>query len=278
MVEEELSMNGKLVFIGAGSMAEAIISGIIKNNVSNEQIYVTNRDNRERLARLQQLYHVNVSASKQTVVENAEIIILSMKPKDANMALETIKPYVKKDQLIISVLAGISSDYIMQKLGQDIPIIRAMPNTSAAIGYSATALSKGKFADDEHLQKAKQLFQTIGITVVVKEEDLHAITGLSGSGPAYIYYLVEAMEYAAKEAGLKPDVSKQLIIQTLLGAAEMLKVTKESPAILRKKVTSPGGTTQAGLETLEKYKYQEAVIECVKSAKRRSIELGRVFQ
>lgn len=269
----------KIAFIGAGSMAEAIISGILaKKYLQPEQIYVTNRDNQVRLERIQNLFHVHCSSNKQEVIHNADVIILSMKPKDVADALQSIKKFVQPGQLIVSVLAGVSTDYISDQLESDNPVIRAMPNTSATIGFSATAIAGGTFANEDDIEKVKSLFQTIGTTTVVEENDLHAVTGLSGSGPAYVYYFVEAMEDAAAEAGLKQDVAKELIIQTLVGAAEMLKTSKDHPSVLRKKITSPGGTTQAGLETLEKYKYQEALMECIKRAAERSIELGSPFQ
>lgn len=269
----------KLAFIGAGSMAEAVLTGVLAKGVMDApQIWVTNRSNNERLKHLSNLYHVQSSKNKQEVIQGAQVIILSMKPKDITNALHSIRSYIKSDQLVVSVLAGVSTDYISQELQNECPVLRAMPNTSAAIGFSATAIAAGQFAKDEHVETAKTLFQTIGTTTVVEEDDLHAITGLSGSGPAYIYYFVEAMEAAAAEAGLKQEVAKELIIQTLVGAAEMLKNSKEQPAVLRERITSPGGTTQAGLETLEKYKYQEALMECIKEAAARSIELGSPYQ
>lgn len=268
----------KVAFIGAGSMAESIISGILaKGFLQPEQVYVTNRENKERLERMQRLYQVHCSQDKQEVIEGADAVVLSVKPKDVTQAIESIKSLVRSNQLIVSVLAGVSTDYISDRLQSDAPVVRAMPNTSAAIGYSATAVASGNSATQKHVDMTKTLFQTIGTTTVVGEEDLHAVTGLSGSGPAYIYYFVEAMEDAATEAGLKQDVAKELIIQTLVGAAEMLK-SGDQPSALRKKITSPGGTTQAGLETLEKYKYQEALMACIKHAAERSIELGSPYK
>ncbi|MEQ6378181.1 pyrroline-5-carboxylate reductase ProI [Bacillaceae bacterium S4-13-56] len=269
----------KVAFIGAGSMAEAMISGILAKEFLNPaQLFITNRDNKERLERLEKSYQVHCSSEKEEVVRDANVIILSMKPKDVVDAIQDIKPYITADQLIISVLAGVSTDYLSNELGENVAVVRAMPNTSAMIGFSATAISPGKFANENHVEQAVSLFQTIGTTVVVEESDLHTITGLSGSGPAYIYYFVEAMERAAQEAGLKQEVAKDLIIQTLVGAAEMLKISEDHPSVLRQKITSPGGTTQAGLETLEQYKYQEGIISCIKRATQRSIELGSPYQ
>ncbi|MDC3415254.1 pyrroline-5-carboxylate reductase [Aquibacillus sp. 3ASR75-11] len=269
----------KVSFVGAGSMAEAIITGMLaKGFLKSNEISVTNKENKERLERLVNLYQVDSSSDRGKVIKGADIVILSMKPKDIKDALHAIKGYIEPNQIVVSVLAGVSTDYISVELGLNAPVVRAMPNTSATIGCSATAIAGGKYANNEHIEKVKELFQTIGTTAVVDEADLHAITGLSGSGPAYIYYFAEAMEQAAKDAGINEEVAKELIIQTFVGAAQMLKTTKEEPAVLRKKITSPGGTTQAGVETLEKYKSQEALIACIKQAGARSVELGSAFQ
>ncbi|UFT99444.1 pyrroline-5-carboxylate reductase [Radiobacillus kanasensis] len=272
-------MSQRIAFVGAGSMAEAIFSGMIAQQfVESNQIAVTNRENKERLLELKQKYAINSSSDKKETIEGANIVVLSMKPKDAKEALDEVKGYIKEDQLVISVLAGVSTSFIEESINKKVAVVRAMPNTSATIGFSATAIAAGTYAKEAEVEKANQLFQTIGTTTIVNEEDLHAITGLSGSGPAYIYYLVEAMEQAALDEGIASDTAKELIIQTLMGAAEMLKQTQEQPGVLRKKITSPGGTTQAGLETLDQYHYQEALQACVKRATERSKELGRLFE
>ncbi|MBM7572498.1 pyrroline-5-carboxylate reductase [Aquibacillus albus] len=269
----------KIAFVGAGSMAEAIIAGIVeKKFLKPEQINVTNKSSKDKLDRLHQKYGVVGSANKEAVIKDADVIVLSMKPKDVTESLKEIKAYIKPEQLVVSILAGVPTDYISQELNSATPVVRTMPNTSATIGYSATAIAAGSFANEYHVSKIVQLFETIGTTTVVEEEDLHAVTAISGSGPAYIYYLVEAMEEAAKEAGLDRPVAKELIVQTLVGAAEMLKTTKEEPSELRRRITSPGGTTQAGIETLASYDYQEAIKACVKKAANRSKELGKPFQ
>lgn len=270
-------MFNKISFIGAGSMAEAIIAGIINKNVlQRDQIYVTNKNNKERLTKLHNLFQINCSRNKKEVIEGADVIVLSMKPADVTEAIQSIKEYMNPDQLIISVVAGIVTDYISKLLDDKYSIIRAMPNTSASIGHSATAITKGKHATKEHLLLSEVLFKSIGTTTIIDEEDMHIVTGISGSGPAYIYYLVEAMEQAAIESGLHPTVAKYLIAQTVLGAGEMLKQTEEETNILRKNITSPAGTTEAGIKTLAKYNFQEAIVECVCNARDRSIELGNI--
>lgn len=269
----------KLAFIGAGSMTEAIICGILKKGfIRPENIFVTNKDNCKRLERLATQYNVRCFNDKKETVKNADTIILAVKPKDAKVAMAAIAPYIDVDQRLISVVAGVSSDFISRVMEKPVAVIRAMPNTSAAVGKSATAIAPGKYASSEDLQWAKRLFETIGSVVIVSEDRLHAVTGLSGSGPAYIYYLVESMEKAAKDIGLDTAVARDLVIQTLLGSAEMLKSTKMDAQTLRKQVTSPGGTTQAGLEVLRKFNYQEALIACIRRATERSMELGQAYE
>lgn len=265
----------KIAFIGAGSMAEALISGLLKERLYlPEHIYVTNRSNTDRLQFLKNKYDICITDCKETITKEADMIVLAVKPKDVAQAINEFAPFINEKQLLLSVLAGISTDKILTLLNKNVPIIRAMPNTSAHIGKSATALSLGKFANDKHLAAAKELFETVGIVTVVLEEQLHAVTGLSGSGPAYVYYLVESMEKAANEIGLKEDVAKELILQTIIGAAEMLKSSTKTPMILRKEVTSPGGTTEAGLQVLENFNYQEAMVACIKRATEKSVQLG----
>ncbi|MGZ0086235.1 pyrroline-5-carboxylate reductase ProI [Caldibacillus thermoamylovorans] len=267
--------NGQTIaLIGAGSMAEALIAGMTKAFCRPTDVIVANRQNRARLEELARRYGVRVAPSVREAAEQADIIVLAMKPKDVVEAMHTIAPALGAAPLILSLLAGVTTETIERLAGRAIPVVRAMPNTSAAVGLSATAIAGGRFAAKEHLEVAKQLFETVGIVAVVPERDLHAVTGLSGSGPAYVYYLVEAMEKAASDIGLEPDVAKPLILQTIIGAAEMLKASDKHPSVLRREVTSPGGTTEAGIGVLEQYRFQEAVIACIRRATARSEELG----
>ncbi|MBB5326285.1 pyrroline-5-carboxylate reductase [Anoxybacillus tepidamans] len=266
-----------VAFIGAGSMAEALISGMTKTLYQPEQMVVTNRSDAKRLEYMQQTYGVRIETDKEKAVSEADIIILAMKPKDAAEGIASVAHVINEQQLIISLLAGVTTEAIVSLIGKQVAVVRAMPNTSAAIGQSATAIALGHYATDAHLAIAKTLFETVGIVAVVQEQDLHAVTGLSGSGPAYVYYLVEAMEKAADEIGLDRAVAKDLILQTIIGAAHMLKATNKHPSVLRKEVTSPGGTTEAGIGVLEHYRYQEAVIACIKRATERSEELGQAL-
>ncbi|AUJ24533.1 MULTISPECIES: pyrroline-5-carboxylate reductase [Virgibacillus] len=268
-------MDKNLAFIGAGSMAEAIISGLIESTIIDKQhIMITNRMNHQRIADLKQKYHIDSMRDKQQLIEWSDVIVLATKPCDMKEALASIQPYIEERHLIVSVTAGISTEKIEQWIGISTPVVRAMPNTSASIGFSATALCTGTHALEEHMSIAKELFDTIGTTVQVEEKEMHLVTGISGSGPAYIYYLVEAMEQTAIESGMNPETAKQLIHQTVLGAGNMLHETNETAAELRKKITSPAGTTKAGIQTLAQQDFQQVISKCIYAARDRSIELG----
>ncbi|TYS49396.1 pyrroline-5-carboxylate reductase [Bacillus infantis] len=268
----------KLAVIGAGSMAEALIAGMIENGlVKAEHIYVTNKSNEERLERMAGTYGVHATHSMDEVLTGAEAVILAMKPKDAAEAMERLVPYLNESMLIISVLAGVPMESIERLSRLKPAIIRAMPNTSAAVCKSATALAANLKATQEQAELAREIFETVGTAVFVEEDQLDAVTGLSGSGPAYIYYLAEAMEKSAAEAGLDQSVAKELIIQTLAGAAAMLARSDKEPEELRRNVTSPGGTTEAGIRVLDSHGVQEAFMLCIKEAALQSGRLGKAI-
>ncbi|WP_062198455.1 pyrroline-5-carboxylate reductase [Massilibacterium senegalense] len=267
--------NKKIAFYGAGAMAEAIISGIVKSElIPSTNILAINRSNKDRLTYLEEIYHIQTSQNLQDL-QSATIIFLAMKPKDVHKALLPLQQFLHNDALIISVAAGISCAQIEQACQKQVAVIRSMPNTSATLGLSATGIARGMYASDTHVQTAKTLLQTIGIVEEVEEDQLHVITGLSGSGPAYFYYVVEAMEVAAIQLGLPENLAHDFAVQTILGSASMLKETQKPAPLLRKEVTSPNGTTEAGIRTLDEYHVKEAIQQCVKNATKRSIELGK---
>ncbi len=268
-------MDQKIVFIGAGSMAEAIIAGLTKSDsLAHQRIFVTNKSNQDRLTYLEETYGIKQVNDKDKIISESDIVVLAMKPKDMKDALSSIKSLIHSKQLILSVLAGTSTKAILKEINKEVPIIRVMPNTSALIGESATAISKGKYVEEYHMTIANKLLHTIGKTVTVEEDKMHAVTSISGSGPAYIYYLVEAMQKAAIDAGLEQDIAEQLIKQTIIGVGEMLRTSSEPVHILRENITSPEGTTEAGLNALKKHGFEKAITECVESARKRSLELG----
>ncbi|MFH7819239.1 pyrroline-5-carboxylate reductase [Neobacillus thermocopriae] len=265
----------KIAIVGAGSMAEAFISGILENElIDRKNVWVTNHSNQNRLRDLEERYGIRSTYNLQTLFENADIVILSMKPKDASSAIQNIRPFLTKDMLIVSVLAGVSMKTIETLAGKPLAIARSMPNTSAAVGKSATAIAVNHRVSENQLEMTKKLFETVGLVTFVEETQLDAVTGLSGSGPAYIYYLIETMEKSAVEIGLEKQIAKELIVQTLIGAAEMVKNSSKSPKQLRREVTSPGGTTEAGIRVLEEHGVQEAFISCIKAAAEQSKRMG----
>lgn len=262
-------------FIGAGSIARTMIAGLVSKGVTDrKRIWVTNRQNRESLQKLREEFGVNFTYSKKELLENAGIIIIAVKPSDITTVLEEIKPVVDESQLLISVAAGVTTQSIEACIGSRPAVVRCMPNTSCAVGESATAIAAGMYAGEEHLSAARKLFGALGEVVAVDESSMDLVTGLSGSGPAYFYYLVELMEKTAVAAGLSREVARKLLFQTIYGAAKMLRDTNEDPSLLRQRVTSPGGTTFAALEVLKNMGLEDAVNKAVLKAAVRSRELG----
>lgn len=277
--DNNLSIKGRIGFLGAGSIVEAMLSGILKKQLlSPDQLLVSNRNNRERLEQLAESFGVQVTQDKMQVACSCDILILAIKPKDAAEALQELRGVIHAGQLVISVVAGVSTTLIGEWLGVNCPIIRTMPNTSSAVGLSATGLAANSFVTEEQREQATRLFEAIGTVYEVAEEELDIITGLSGSGPAYIYYLVEAMMAVGATAGLDREMARQLTLQTVIGAAHMLLDTRAEPALLRQQVTSPGGTTQAGLEVLEAYQFQQGVTAAILRATERSREMGAQYR
>ncbi len=268
-----------IAFIGAGSMAEAMISGLVKANIiPPKQIIVTNRSNQERLKELERNYGIQGINRDELQFGNVDIFILAMKPKDIDTALKSIYNDVKPEQLIMSVLAGISTSYIEENLSKGQQVIRVMPNTSSMIGESATALSPGKQMTRNNVKLASNLLNCIGETYLINEKKMDIFTGLAGSGPAYFYYLMEHMEKEGQEAGLDIETTRQIIAQTIVGAAKMIQEQDETPTVLRENVTSPNGTTAAGLKALDNYGGGEAIAQAVKHASKKSLEISSQLQ
>ncbi|KGE17769.1 pyrroline-5-carboxylate reductase [Paenibacillus wynnii] len=272
----------KIVFYGAGSMAEAIVRGMIARSVvASDHVVVLNRSSNERLAELRARYSVlasNDPEQKTEYLRTAPVIVLAMKPKDAAEALRTLGPLLNPDQLVISVIAGLTIRTIQGLLGRQQPVVRTMPNTSSSIGLGATGISFSKEVDEKGRRLALNMFEAVGLTSVIDEERMEILTGISGSGPAYIYYMMEAMIAAGIRGGLSVEQSGELTVQTVLGAARMVQQTGETPAALRKKVTSPNGSTQAALEVLDKGDFFETVIAAVNRCAERSREMGAALE
>ncbi|MFE8699263.1 pyrroline-5-carboxylate reductase [Cytobacillus sp. FJAT-54145] len=267
--------NKSIAFLGAGSMAEAMIAGIVNaGKVPTDQIFVTNNSNEKRLEELTIKYGINGVKRENLHFNQIDIFILAMKPKDADRALNSIKSLLTPNQLVLSVLAGISTSFMEQNLQAGQQVIRVMPNTSSMIGESATALSPGAHTTQTNLSIAKELLESIGEVFIINEEKMDIFTGLAGSGPAYFYYLMEHMEKAGLKGGLDVETTRKIIAQTIVGAARMIQEQDEDPTVLRENVTSPNGTTAAGLDALRKNGGGKAIAEAVFHAANRSKEIS----
>ncbi|MGM0923976.1 MAG: pyrroline-5-carboxylate reductase [Bacillota bacterium] len=264
-----------VAFLGAGSMAESMISGIVQVGIiPAENIYVTNRSNHLRLEELNHVYGVNAVGQNALPYEEIDLFILAMKPQGAADALQALKDKVRADQVVISVLAGISTTFMEDHLNIDQQVVRVMPNTSSMIQESATALSPGSYTVMDNVLAVKELLSCMGKVFLIEEEQMDIFTGIAGSGPAYFYYLMEHMEQAGVEKGMDEEMVREIVAQTILGAAKMIMANDEAPASLRKKVTSPNGTTASGLEALRQNNGGKAISQAIHHAAKRSKELN----
>ncbi|WP_077622707.1 pyrroline-5-carboxylate reductase [Sediminibacillus massiliensis] len=266
----------RIAFLGAGNMAEAIISGFVNSDKLNaDQITVTNRSNQNRLNELKEKYGINAVSKDQLNYKEIDVFILAMKPKDIDEVMEDLKERITADQLLISVLAGISTSYMEENLNEGQQVIRVMPNTSSMIQESATAVSPGRHVAMDQVLMTKELMKCIGEAYIIDEDKMDIYTGIAGSGPAYFYNLMEHIEEVAHQAGLDRELAREIGAQTLYGAAKMILDQNETPAQLRENITSPNGTTAAGLKALNEYGGGQAIMEAVKSAAARSKELSK---
>jgi pyrroline-5-carboxylate reductase len=260
-------------FIGAGNMAEALIGGLRDAGMDGRMILATNRSCHERLDHLRHTWGITTTSSKAEVSGTARTLVLAMKPADLDQAMRELRPHLTDRHLLISLLAGVRCASVEQYVDQA-PVVRAMPNLSAAVLASTTALAYGRHAGDGPRAEAKALFDRVGQTVDVSEEAMDAVTAVAGSGPAYVYLFMEALIDAAVQAGLPAHVARDLAVQTVFGAAKLVKETESDPAELRRRVTSPGGTTMAALTVLEARGFKMAIGDAVRQAIRRAGELA----
>ncbi|MBM7855242.1 pyrroline-5-carboxylate reductase [Desulfohalotomaculum tongense] len=237
-------------FIGGGVMAEALISGLIKSElITAENIFVSDPDT-ERLMLLKEKNGVNTVENNIELVKSASILIMAVKPQVIDEVLSEIKAHINKNHWVITFAAGITTGHIENHLGE-IPVVRVMTNTACLVSAGASALACGSYAAAEHAEICQEIFKSVGKVVTVKEELLDAVTGLSGSGPAYMYVIMEALIDAGVRVGLPRKIATELTVQTMLGAARMVMETGRHPGRLKDMVTTPGGTTAAGMYELE---------------------------
>lgn len=255
----------RLAIIGTGAMGQALCRGLIASGVySPREIFATDAD-KEHLAKFVEETGVEAAGNVEAAAGSG-VIILAVKPHIVPAVLEEIAGYIKTEQLLISIAAGVTIQQIGLKLKSGAPIIRAMPNTPSLIGEGATAISRGKNANDRDVDRALSIFRAVGKVIEVPERLMNAVTGLSGSGPAYIYVAIEALADAGVNAGLPRQQAAMLAAQTVLGAAKMVIETGSHPGVLKDAVTSPGGTTIAGIAALERAGFRAALHDAVEAA------------
>lgn len=264
----------KIGIIGGGKMGSVLISGIISRKLIPAGHVIASDVVGERLDDLKKAYGIDVTDDNNKLVKSSDVVILAVKPQSMSEVLEGIKGSFNRNKLVISIAAGISTKFIEGYLKNGVRVIRVMPNTPALIGEGAAALAPGANATDKDLDFARQIFEAVGIAVFVKEELMDAVTGLSGSGPAYCFLIIEALADAGVNLGLSRDIALKLSAQTIMGAAKLCLTGNKHPAELKDMVTSPGGTTIAGLKALEEGKLRATLMTAVEAAALRSKELG----
>lgn len=263
----------RIGFIGAGNMATAIVNGIILNkSTTANNIFIYDLDiNKMKIMADKGINTLNTASD---VVKNAEIIVLAVKPQNYEEVLLSVKSEATESKIFVSIAAGISTDYVKSILDVNCPMVRVMPNTPLLLGKGATAVSRSNISDED-FSDVYQMFATSGIVEELTEDKMNAVIAVNGSSPAYIYLLAKAMVDYAKEVGIDSQKALRLVAKTLEGSAEMLINSGDTPDTLIKKVSSPGGTTIAALNTMNEMKFYDAIIEGMKSCTTRAEELGK---
>ncbi len=265
----------RLAFVGGGNMAEALLRGLLAAKLVAPEDVVVSDIREDRLAFLEQTYHVQTVADNAASAKQAEIVLLAVKPQVLAGALEGLREAITEDKLVISIVGGISTSFISERFGHPVRVVRVMPNAPALVLEGMSALAPGTYATAEDLRTASRLFEAVGKVVVLDEALLDAVTGLSGSGPAYIFLVIEALADGGVKMGLPREVALALAAQTVRGAARMVLETGKHPGQLKDMVASPAGTTIAGLHALEQAGLRAAFMNAVEAATRRSHELGK---
>ncbi|MEX0426240.1 pyrroline-5-carboxylate reductase [Nocardioides sp. DS6] len=258
--------------IGAGVMGETVLSGLLRAGRAADSLLVVEK-RPDRAAELEEKYAVRV-VSHLHAVGDADTVMLVVKPQDMGAVLDEIAPVLRAGQLLVSLAAGITTGFIEGKVPAGVAVVRVMPNTPALVDEGMAAIAPGTSVDDAHLAEAEALLGAVGKVVRVPEHQMDAVTAVSGSGPAYVFYVVEAMIEAGVHLGLPRTVASDLVIQTLVGSATMLRETGTHPTVLREQVTSPAGTTAAALRELDDHKVRAAFIAAMQAAAERSRELA----
>ena len=262
-----------VAIFGAGVMGETLLSGLLRAGRRPEDLVITER-RPERIEELRDRYPGVRILENVDAAELAEVLVLVVKPQDMAGLLDEISDHVRPGNLVVSLAAGITTQFLESHLPDGSSVVRVMPNTPALVDQGMAALSSGAHCTVEHMAEAMELLQSCGRAIEVPEKYQDAVTAISGSGPAYVFYVVEAMIEAGVVLGLPRATATELVVQTLFGAATMIKETGQHPTVLREQVTSPGGTTAAALRQLDDHKVRAAFITAMEAAAARSAELS----
>jgi pyrroline-5-carboxylate reductase len=265
-------MADRVAVLGAGKMGEALLSGMLRAGRRPDDLLFSVR-RPDRAAMLRDRYGVE-SVSNAEAAKSADTLLLTVKPQDMAALLEDLGPHVPQDRLVVSVAAGTTTSFIERRLTEGTPVVRVMSNTPVLVDEAMSAISAGSHATEEHLRRTEAVFTPVGRTIRVPENQQDAVTALSGSGPAYFFFLVEAMTDAGILLGLPRHVAHDLLVQTAIGAAVMLRDSGEHPVTLRENVTSPAGTTINAIRELENYRVRAAFLSAIEAARDRGRELA----
>jgi pyrroline-5-carboxylate reductase len=275
--EKHHQINRTVAILGTGNMGTSLLQGIVKAGLTPAKKIIAVDLNAEKLRMLGEQWHVRIGENLQTAVREAEIVLLCVKPMTIPKVLREIKAAMRDDHLVISIAAGVRIAFLQDMIGRKIGIVRTMPNIASTVDEGATAIAYGENVTEVQKKIAEAIFNAVGETVTVAEEQLDAVTGLSGSGPAYIYMVIEALIDGGVKMGLARDIASRLAIQTVLGSAKLVKTSGLHPAILRDQVTTPGGTAINAIHELESHGLRSMLINAVATATRRSEELSKVL-
>lgn len=262
--------------MGAGNMASALIKGLLESGLYGPDQLLASDKEPAALDKIAGGFGISCHGSNVDLVRESATVLLCVKPQNMKEVLEEVKGEIRDDHFVISIAAGIPLQLIHSVLGRDIPLVRVMPNTPALVMKGASALAAGKFATSDHMAAAKAIFEAVGEAVEVEEAMMDAVTALSGSGPGYVFRMMECMVEAGVAVGLERETSLRLVEQTFVGASHLAKESGEPLDRLREKVTSPGGTTAAGLAVLNELGLQEVIRKGIEAAWKRSLELGKI--
>ncbi|MFC7624653.1 pyrroline-5-carboxylate reductase [Microlunatus sp. GCM10028923] len=262
----------RLAILGAGVMGETVLSGLLRAGWDVSRIVATDR-RPAREAELKDRYGVRMLTNLDAVAES-DTVLMVVKPQDMRDLLTEIGPSVRPDTLIVSLAAGVETILIEDLLPAGVPVVRVMPNTPAQVDEGMATISAGRHAGDDHVQRVSAILAATGRVLVVPEKYQDAVTAISGTGPAYLFFVVEAMIEAGVHLGLPRDTATELVVQTMLGSAKLLRETGEHPTVLRERVTSPGGTTAAAIRELEQHRVRAAFMSAMEAARDRSRDLA----